>query len=290
MHKVNNLFTLFLWKTGRNNNHPVNQFYSYWIVSFIIIFNAYSQDIKPIIAVPGLDNKGGISEALIDTICTRISTIIETTKKYYVFQREFIPIVFKESGFTVTNGIYSITEKLVDEGVLLSVDEIIGGTISRKNGSLELILKRIDVNQKIQLSIQEHTTSITKKEFLEIQLPQLVTNLLLNGQNIENIPAIPVSENPESNISDSTCNNKNTEKITNHAEKIEIISNIEKQDTKSPVIREKHRKKAPILIVISGVVLAGAATGAYLYYDSKEHGNPNIPQDVPLDPLPDRTR
>lgn len=158
----------------------LNSSLSKFVIFFIIcVFSVtFSQGTKPIIAVIHLDNDGGVSEPMIDTICDRITTLIEKTQRYYVFRREFITPVLEESRFTVLNGIYSLKEELAAAGALLSVDKVIGGIISRENGNLNLTLKLIDVHAQLQLSSVQFSRAVSKSEFMEIQLSNMVSELL----------------------------------------------------------------------------------------------------------------
>lgn len=66
---------------------------------FFGIFSALiAQENKPVIGVLGLDNGGGVGKATIDTICNRISTLVDNSSKYLVLQRDFIPVVLEEMG------------------------------------------------------------------------------------------------------------------------------------------------------------------------------------------------
>lgn len=273
--------------------YKINSFYPIfiaWLIIFFIAFNSFSQDAKPVIAVLGLDNEGGISETVIDTICARISVSIETIQSHYVFQREFIPPVLEESGFVIKNGTYSRKEELAKAGILLSADEIIGGSISRQDGNLTLILKRIDVRSRDELSIQKLSTNLSKQEFLDLQLPELVNGLLTSGN--KNITGVSTQTD------NNQINTSNVENIAQNAidsagisNSIEPRNSLESdKDTKKSVINKKRKRKAPLWIAISGVAIAGAATGAYLYFERGKTDGSDPQEDVSLYPLPDRIK
>lgn len=181
MYELNYMKNLILLTELKKSNNTVFNFLLYqWVIFLLLLIssNVFTQDTKPVIAVLHLDNEGGVSETVIDTICNRISMLIEKTQRYYVFKREFISPVLEESRFTVLNGIYSLKEELAAAGTLLSVDEIIGGIIYRENSSINIILKRIDVHNQKQVSSVQFTSAVSKQEFMGIQLPILVERIL----------------------------------------------------------------------------------------------------------------
>lgn len=287
MYKVDNLYLFFSSKRVSSSSlsaaHPFHCICLIFL--FCIVTNIYAQNAKPVLAILGLDNSGGISETVIDTICNRISALIEKKQKYYVFQREFILPVLNESGFTVTNGTNSQIDELIRAGTFLSADEIIGGSIFRVNGNLNLSLIRIDVTKRIKLSSLEIRSDLSKQDFLEFELPRLVDNIITNLHTKKDsvILSTQDSNNPFTNIE-----NEGQVKIeTTKADKSIISDNLE---SKNLIITEKHRRRAPVWILMSGIALAGAVTGAYLYHEKMESDNSDNSSDIPLSELPVRTR
>ena len=94
------------------------------LISVIVLFVSFpslAQQDLPVIGVLGLKNKGGVSQSTIDTICNRVSGIIEGSRKYYVLNREFIPMVLDDGGFTISENGYTQEGELSAAGKLLSV-------------------------------------------------------------------------------------------------------------------------------------------------------------------------
>ena len=151
---------------------------------FILIapWNLFSQDDLPIIGVLGLHNGGGVSQPTIDSICNRITRILEESGKYYVLNREFIPIVLREQNFAISDETYTDKSKLTTAGKLLSADEIISGSINRKNGKVALELSRSLLSDNMQLAHKMvYEDNLPKDFFMEIELPRLVDTLLANS-------------------------------------------------------------------------------------------------------------
>lgn len=217
--------------------------------TFICCFSEIlSQDTKPVIGVLGLDNSsGGISDNMTSAICDSISSLIEQSDNYLVLKREFIPPVLEAQGFNVSNIICSQKEGLAAAGTLLSADEIIGGSVSRENGTLSLSLQRIKIINRTQLAFEHISSSVSKDAFFSNILPRITRELL---------------KNPEPVVS-----------------KVEPDINAQ--------ITEKPKRRFPIWTVLSGIAIAGAATGAYFYY---ENNDTDDSPGVPLGELPVRER
>jgi hypothetical protein len=222
------------------------------IFSFVFIFSfseILSQGTKPVIGVLGLDNSdGGVSEEMTGRMCDSISALIEQTDRYLVLKREFIPPVLEAQGFSISNTICSQREGLAAAGTLLSANEIIGGSVSRKNGTLSLSIQRIKIINIEQLAFEHISTSVSKEVFFSNILPRVVNELL---KDVE-----PVTS-PEPDI--------------------------------KPQITENSKRRFPIWTLLSGIAIAGAATGAYFYYEKNEPDK-TIPSGVPLGELPARER
>lgn len=157
----------------------VTQFYRF-ITLFILVtcVNSYSQDDQPVIGVLGLENQGGLSDLVVDTICNRISELIDQTQKYLVLQREFIPPTLEAQGLMVSPMMCSQKEGLAAAGNLLSAQELIGGTIKREGGVFTLDVMRIKVVNRQLLSSQKIVSTGTKQDILNVELPKLVDKLL----------------------------------------------------------------------------------------------------------------
>lgn len=235
-------------------------------VLFIGVFSApiVAQENKPVIGVLGLDNGGGVGEATIDTICNRISTLVDNSSKYLVLQRDFIPIVLEEMGFRITNGISSSIEGLAAAGLLLSADEMIGGSIVKNGDGITLELLRIRVSDRAQLAKQKITTVLGRQEFVDLELPGIVDNLISESQLVVQEKSSTrykthVVENSASAISDSKSKQKNS---------------------------KNKRKRRAISFLTTGVVIgAAAATGAIYYF---KDNSSTATEEVPLGTLPHR--
>ncbi len=225
-----------------------------------IVFGPVAQENKPVIGVLGLENGGGIGEAAIDTLCNRISTQVENSSKYLVLQREFIPMVLQEQGFTVIDGICSSFEGLAAAGLLLSADEMIGGSIIKDSDGITLELLRIRVSDRAQLAKQTITTLLSRQDFLNLELPELVNTLIkesqLAAQEKNHTSGEALAKNRKSGISDSNA-------------------------------REKSKRKRRAIGFITTSVLTGAAAaaGAIYYFGDRTSATSD---EVPLGNLPNR--
>ncbi len=221
-----------------------------------------AQENLPVIGVLGLTNGGEISPVTVDSICNKISDLIEQTQKYYVLKREFIPPVLQEQGMTITNTLCSQKEGLAAAGNLLSADQMVGGTISRRDGKFTLDLIRINVLNRNLLSSQQITVDSL---LIGRKLPGIVDVLIRDDRNVNSPGSTAISGNTGADL-------KKTD------------------DKKDLVIKEKKRGKGPLLVILSGIILAGgAAAGAYVYHERNGGGDLNTP-DVPLTDLPVRSR
>lgn len=275
MFKVNLLIPNFFKRLVSETSISTYILFKCIIIILYITLITFSQDSKPVIAVLGLDNNGGVSKTVIDTICNRISFLIEKDQNYYVFQREFIAPLLEESGFAIFDGIYSLREKLISAGTLLSADEIIAGSISRKNGYLSLIINRIDINRKYQLSIQKVSCTVSKRVFLEHELPKVVNSLFLNYHDIK------YKDSNDNTVKNNDISNINIEGI----QKLNSCA----QENRSTQLITKHKNRA-LWIIFSTIVLAGTAVSAYMYYDNNHLYKGPSSNNVPLDNLPIRIR
>lgn len=230
------------------------------LICITIVETISAQENLPVIGVLGLTNNGGISTLTVDSICNKISDLVEQTQRFYVLKREFISPVLQEQGMTINNLLCSQKEGLAAAGNLLSADQMIGGTILRKEGKLSINLLRINVLNRIQLSSQRIEASNILA--LENGLQKIIESLLNDSSSI--MIQKPLVLSPNTNVE-----NKN--------------------ELKEPsVIQEKRKKKGPILILLSAILIAGGAAGAYVYHESMGPDQ-NIP-DVPLSDLPSRIR
>lgn len=251
--------------------------YRAFIINLICIscFRSDAQDYKPVIGVLGLENGGGITESVIDTICNRISYLVECTQGYFVLQRDFIPPVLQEQGFTITSDIYSQVEGLALAGTFLSADQMIGGSISKGSEGINISIQRIQVHNRTLISNCQKIIILSKQEFLEMELPKMVKDVLMGSQiNTSVISETQLEEN-------QGLSNGNDDKIKYNADTLKEVK---------PVIAEKRKSKVPIWIILSGVVVSGAAAGAYLYYEKSQSESPEVTPDLPLGELPIRSR
>lgn len=213
-------------------------------VLFISVFSApiNAQENKPVIGVLSLNNGGGVGKATIDTICNRISTLVDNSSKYLVLQRDFIPIVLEEQGFTIANEICSSIEGLAAAGLLLSADEMIGGSVIKNGDGITLELLRIRVSDRAQLARQKITTFLSRQDFLNLELPEVVDNLISESQ----LTAQKETEHSEEMYTDENNNSVSITKQKNQSSK---------------------RKRRAIGFLTTGVVIgAAAATGAIYYF------------------------
>lgn len=260
------------------SNYRIIQFISrVIIINFICIscFKSAAQDDKPVIGVLGLENGGGITESVIDTICNRISYLVELTQNYYVLQRDFIPPVLQEQGFTITSGICSQVEGLALAGTFLSADQMIGGSISKGAAGITISIQRIQVHNRTLICYCQKNVLISKQEFLEMELPKMVNDILSDPQN-----KAPVISESQLNGNHGLSNGKD-DKIKFSTDTLKGVK---------PIIAEKRKNRAPIWIILSGVVVSGAAAGAYLYHEKNHPESPEVTPDLPLGELPVRSR
>lgn len=236
-------------------------------VLFVGVFSApiVAQENKPVIGVLGLDNGGGVGEATIDTICNRISTLVDNSSKYLVLQRDFIPIVLEEMGFTITNGISSSIEGLAAAGLLLSADEMIGGSLVKNGDGITLELLRIRVSDRAQLAKQKITTALGRQEFIDLELPEVADNLISESQ---------LTAQRETNLSGEKYGEENNSSVIS-----------------DPKAKQKNqsgkRKRRAIGFLTTGVIIGAAAAAGTIYYlgDRAEASS----EEVPLGTLPQRT-
>lgn len=219
-----------------------------------------AQEDKPIIGVVGLDNRGGIGEAAIDTLCNRISTLLENSSKYLVLQRDFVPIVLQEQGFMITSGICSSIDGLTAAGLLLSADEVIGGSIIKDGNGITLELMRIRVSDRTQLAKQKITSFLSRQDFLNFELPGVVGKLISE-------PQMPARR--EAKLSEDQRENESN---------FSVVS-----DSKV----KRKRKRRAISFITTGVVIGAAAAAGSIYYlgDRAEKTS----DELPLGTLPQRT-
>lgn len=223
-----------------------------------------AQENKPIIGVLGLNNRGGVGKATIDTICNRISTLVDNSSKYLVLQRDFIPMVLEEQGFTITSEICTSIEGLAAAGLLLSADEVIGGSVLKNDDGITLELIRIRVSDRAQLARQKITTALGRQEFIDLELPEVTDKLISESQ----LPA-----QRETNLSGETYAEENNSSV--------ISDKKAKQKNQS-----SKRKRRAISFLTAGVVIGAAATTGAIYY-LKDNGN-TASEEVPLGTLPHR--
>jgi len=264
VHKLNSFFIDHLRikkKAGLKNSFLI----IITIVSYVALFGTYAsvsaQDNLPVIGVLGLANNGGLHTDTVDSICNRISDLIEKTQKFYVLKREFIPPVLHEQGMTINNTTCSQKEGLFAAGNLLSADQMIGGTISKKEGKLSIDLLRVNVLNRITLASQQISTKSSFKELIDLELPVIIEALLYDEKSING----PSTTALNSDIKGEMVPSENNQ-----------------------IIREKRKRRGPLWFIMSGILLAGGAAGAYIYHE-KVGANPGTP-DVPLSDLPVRTR
>jgi len=218
------------------------------------VMSSFAQEDKPVIGVLGLDNRGGLTDLTIDTICNKISDLMEQFQNFYVLKREFIPPVLEEQGFTISKGACSQKEILVAAGILLSADQMIGGTIQQDGDKLNIEFQRVKVQNRKVLGTQQISSSSSRKELMEFELPVIIEALLYDME--ESPSPVPTAA----------------------VDKTKTVA----EDTKrsdAPVIRER-RRKFPLLITMLGIGLAGAA-GAYIYHEKHNPDN-DVINGVPL--------
>jgi len=232
----------------------------------ICVFSTHivAQENKPVIGVLGLDNGGGVGEATIDTLCNRISLLVEKSSKYLVLQRDFIPIVLQEQGFTITNEICSSIEGLAAAGLLLSADEVIGGSLIKNGDGITLELIRIRVSDKAQVARQKIATALGRQDFINFELPKIVDNILSE-------PVLTAQG--EKKLSSETHDYENN------------ISGIYEPKEKKKNQSNKHKKRAISFLTAGLVVGAAAVTGVIYYLGDRTE---TLSEDVPLGTLPQR--
>ena len=164
---------------------PLNRFVALLVLS--ICMSTFSQENKPVIGVLGLENQGGLTESVVDSICNRISELIDQSQKYLVFQREFIPPTLEAQGFKLSGMICSQKEGLAAAGNLLAADQIVGGTVKRENNVLTLEVQRITVIDRQLLCTEKIVSTGSKQDVLNVELPEMVTRLLTDTP-VQNIP------------------------------------------------------------------------------------------------------
>lgn len=270
MHKIESMFLGMLSYLFRNCI----------LLSLCLCSGLFAQEDKPVIGVLGLDNGGGITGSVIDTVCNRISALIDKTQKYYVLQRDFIPPVLEEQGYIVTSGACSKAEGLSAAGTLLSADQMVGGKILKGESGITLTLQRIQVSNLSLLASRQITTVLPRQEFLDTELPKMVSALLEDSQE-KNQPVASMKKQ-----------NRKKETVLLTADKTAVSIPADNPKEKiNPVIVEKRKKRVPLLIIFSSVVASGAAAaGAYVYHKDHQSNSPVISTDLPLGELPERRR
>lgn len=194
--------------------------------------DAVSSDMKPVICVIGLDNtSGGISDGFANTLCDSISNLIETSNRFYMYKREFITPVLKDHQFETSNMVWSQVDGLAAAGNLLSVDQVIGGSVSRDGKTLSLKLERISVVDKTILSSVYILSDATKKELFTTILPGKINELLINTT-----PTVVSTETVE----------------------------------ETPQATIKSKGKFPIWTCLTTLIVAGAAAGTYFALESDD--------------------
>lgn len=235
------------------------------VILLCVVWEVIAQENKPVIGVLGLDNGGGIGVSVMDEVSNQISNHLEKEpSKYLVLKREFIPMVLQEQGFTISDGIYSRIEGLAAAGLLLSADEMIGGTISKSGDGITIELIRIRVSDRSQIATQKITTVLGRQDFINLELPGIVGNLISESQLVvQEKYSTPykthVVENSASAISDSKSKQKNS---------------------------KNKRKRRAISFLTTGVVIGAAAATGVIYY-FKDNSS-TATEEVPLGTLPHR--
>ncbi|MDO5575884.1 MAG: hypothetical protein Q4F84_02290 [Fibrobacter sp.] len=179
-----------------------------------------------------LDNtSGGITDGLVKVMCDSISNMIEKSNRYYVYKREFIEPVLVEQKFETSNMVWSQADGLTAAGNLLSVDQVIGGSVSRDGNMLSLKLERISVADKTILASVYILSKATKRELFSTILPGKVDELLINTKP--------------------------------------MFSSTENQDI-SPQTTIKSKGKFPIWTCLTTLIVAGAAAGTYFALENDD--------------------
>ncbi|MGV3522859.1 MAG: CsgG/HfaB family protein [Candidatus Sericytochromatia bacterium] len=147
------------------------------------------------IAVLGLSAKGSVSETEASILTDRIRSLVVQTRRFRVMERDSMDKILRDQGFQETQNCQS-NDCSIEIGRLLSVKEIITGSISRLGNMYSLNLRMIDA---------EHG-NILEEEFidcscsLEILLTEKVAPLverLLGGRASANAGDMPVAESTE---------------------------------------------------------------------------------------------
>ncbi|HEX2955742.1 MAG TPA: hypothetical protein VHO70_02855 [Chitinispirillaceae bacterium] len=240
-------------------------------LSILLISGLFAQENKPIIGVLGLDNGGGVGNWVIDSVCNRISMLIEKEpSKYLVLKREFIPIVLQEQGFTVSNEICFRIEGLAASGLLLSADEMIGGSIKKDTNGITVELIRIRVNDRIQLAAHKITTILSRQDFLDLELPGVVEALISNSK----------PDGLKTGIKPSLVTQVSEDKVSVVTDTRSKHSNI-----------KQHGKGKGIRLLTTSIILTGAAAAGAFYYLRSHRDTPSeapFDNDIPFGNLPTR--
>lgn len=144
------------------------------LIFFFLCAGTFSQTIKPVIGVVGLENQGGLTRTEVDSICNRITEIAAQIEKHELLERKYIVPTLEEQGFEVYSEFSSQKDALIAAGHLISANEIIGGTIKREKKVLTLELKHIDVMNSTVLTAEKFVFSDTRHVFFADELPSLV--------------------------------------------------------------------------------------------------------------------